>query len=160
MCAGSAQVTLVELRRSDNAVANQTEEQSAQTPTNPKPKTPKHQRERSNLLRNSCGRVSRKREGETGALNSARLSVLLVPQQTVRAMRKDMRVHSVHLCLRKVHLCKLLALCEGFMPDKGCCSGHANRLYSCQKEASCWPIFASLSHPSIVDDAGWHFSLA
>ena len=57
-------------------------------------KTPKHQTNQqkttqkhktpaggSNLLRNSCGREDRMRKGETGATNSAQLSVPLVLQQ-------------------------------------------------------------------------------
>ena len=53
-------------------------------------------------------------------------------------MRKDLRVHNVHLCLREVHFCELLALREGLMPDKGGCSGHANPPYSGRMEASRW----------------------
>ena len=53
-------------------------------------------------------------------------------------MRKDLRVHNAHLCLREVHVYKLLALREGLMPDKGGCSGHANHPYSGRMEASRW----------------------
>ena len=65
MCAGSAQVTLVELRRSyytgcepnrrnKHPNTHQTKNQNQQ----------KHQRKGSNLSRNSRGHVSREREGE------------------------------------------------------------------------------------------------
>ena len=79
MCAGSAQVTLVELRGSyytgcKPAKANQ----HPNTKTTPKRKTKEGG---SNLLRNSCGHGSRMRKGETGAMNSAPLSVHLVHQQ-------------------------------------------------------------------------------
>ena len=83
-------------------------------------------------------------------------------------MRKDLRVRNAHLCLREVHVYKLLALREGLMPDKGGCSGHANHPYSGRMEASRWqanqggrgnphicevliegrPICTSFSHPS------------
>ena len=54
-------------------------ENRAPTPKQPKTKNTKNNRRRE---RNSCGRVCRERESETGALNSAKLSVFLVPQQT------------------------------------------------------------------------------
>ena len=53
-----------------------------QKPPNNTTKTQKPPEEGSNLLRNSCGHGSRMRRGETGAMNSAKLSVHLVPQQT------------------------------------------------------------------------------
>ena len=61
--------------------------QSKRKKQHQKPKATQNQntqppKEGSNLLRNSCGHVSRMRRGETGAMNSAKLSVLLVPQQT------------------------------------------------------------------------------
>ena len=80
MCAGSAQVTLVKLRRSYYTGCKPN--RRTKHPNTKTTQNQKHQKEGSNLLRNSCGRVRREREGETGALNSAKLSVLLVPQQT------------------------------------------------------------------------------
>ena len=83
MCAGSAQVTLVKLRRSYYTGCKPNRRtKHPNTKATQNQKHQKHQREGSNLLRNSGGRVCREREGETGALNSANLSVLLVPQQT------------------------------------------------------------------------------
>ena len=87
MCAGSAQVTLVELRRSYYTGCKPNRRTKHPNTNQPKTKNTKNtKREGSNLLRNSCGRVSREREGETGALNSAKLSVLLVPQQTAQCL--------------------------------------------------------------------------
>ena len=81
MCAGSAQVTLVELRRSYYTGCNPNR-RNQKKPTKPN-KTQKPQEEGSNLLRNSCGHGGRMRRGETGAMNSAKLSVHLVPQQLI-----------------------------------------------------------------------------
>ena len=76
MCAGSTQVTLVEL--SGSYYTGCKPAKANQHPTTPKRKTKEGG---SNLLRNSCGHGSRMRKGETGAMNSAPLSVHLVHQQ-------------------------------------------------------------------------------
>ena len=85
MCAGSAQVTLIELRRSYYTGRTSKEEQNPKNTTKPK-QTPKGG---SNLLRNSCGLGGIVRRGETGAMNSAKLSVYLVPQQTCKCLRRS-----------------------------------------------------------------------
>ena len=92
MCAGSAQVTFVEFRRSYYTGRNPEGETTTKQPKQHQARTPntkatqnqttKPPKEGSDLLRNSCGHVSLKRRGETGALNSAKLSVLLAPQQS------------------------------------------------------------------------------
>ena len=51
------------------------------TPKNHKKKHNQTPKSRSNLLRNSCGHGGRMKRGETGAMNSTKLSVVLVPQQ-------------------------------------------------------------------------------
>ena len=83
-------------------------------------------------------------------------------------MRKDLRVHNVHLCLREVNFSPLLALCKGLVPNESGFLGHANHPCSGRMEASVGkpagegdatrisvtalvggrPICASLSHPS------------
>ena len=78
MCAGSAHVTLIELRKSCYTGCIPTEEQNPKNHTPPPKKTPK---QGNNLLRNSCGLAGIVKKGETGAMNSAVLSVYLVPQK-------------------------------------------------------------------------------
>ena len=73
MCAGSAQVTLSKRRESYNTGCSTREDQAPKT-RNKHNQTPKS---RSNLLRNSCDHGGRMRRGETGAMNSTKLSVVL-----------------------------------------------------------------------------------
>ena len=95
MCAGSAQVTLFELRRSYYPGCNPSERQRTTKTKNTKQHTThKHQRG-SNLLRNSLGhvgRVKKVRQGEPGATNSARCSVVLVPQRSHTQVSTSVRV--------------------------------------------------------------------
>ena len=92
MCAGSAQVTLVELRESCCCPGcTPTKRQNKKTPTpqpeNQKTTTPKRTpNPGNNLLRNSCGLAEIESEGETGAMNSAMRSVYLVLQQTRKCL--------------------------------------------------------------------------
>ena len=80
MCAGSAQVTLIELRRSCYTGCIPT---ARKRPPNSKTTTAqKDTKKGSNLLRNSRGLAGIVKRGETGATNSAMRSVYLVPQQT------------------------------------------------------------------------------
>ena len=84
MCAGSAQVTLIELRESCYTGCNPTEEQDPKKPhTTPQ----KNAQTRNNLLRNSCGLAGIVKKSETGAMNSAVLSVYLVPQKPRKCLR-------------------------------------------------------------------------
>ena len=85
MCAGSAQVTLIELRGSCYTGYNPTEEQDPKKPHTPHTKkTPK---QGNNLLRNSCGLAGTVKKDETGAMNSAVLSVHLVPEKPRKCLR-------------------------------------------------------------------------
>ena len=96
MCAGSAQVTFVELRGSYYTGCK-----PAEANKNPNANTtPKHKTTEggSNRLRNSCGYDSRMRTGETGAINSALLSVHLVHQQAAsNLLRLCLSLGSWHL---------------------------------------------------------------
>ena len=94
MCAGSAQVTLVELRKSCypgcNPSERQTKQNKEQPPSNQQPETTTPKRtpdQGNNLLRNSWGLAEKVSEGETGAMNSAKHSVYLVLQQTRKCLR-------------------------------------------------------------------------
>ena len=82
MCAGSAQVTLVELRKSCYPGCNPSETKTNQkTPktTHKKPETPGREQPATQLIE-PCRQSE---EGETGATNSARRSVVLVPQRSL-----------------------------------------------------------------------------
>ena len=88
MCAGSAQVTLVELRKSCYPGCNPTEtttnqrqkktQNNTHTHTHTQPGTPEREQPATQLIE-PCRQSE---EGETGATNSARRSVVLVPQRS------------------------------------------------------------------------------